>query len=76
MTPISLSQAHAGDTVMFNQVNGGKGARLHLAEMGLNGKIPIKILKNSGSGPLLIGFRNTRVMIGRKLSQKIQVLSH
>lgn len=69
----SLSRTQQGKTVQLSKIN-GRGAALQLAEMGLNRDVCIKIIKNTGNGPILVSFRGTRVMIGRGLSEKIRVV--
>ncbi|MCE7734704.1 MAG: ferrous iron transport protein A [Candidatus Heimdallarchaeota archaeon] len=46
---------------------------LRMAEMGFTPNTRIKVIKNDGRNPLIIQTRNVKLMIARKLAQKILI---
>ena len=63
-------------TVFFNRVKAGREVIVQLAEMGLFETVKINVVKNNGKDPLLIQFKGTQLMIGRHLSDSIEVIAN
>ncbi len=69
-----LSLASEGETVLIQQIRGGKKLRQRLMDLGLNLSEPIRILKNEMPCPMIIGIKgDSRLALGRGMSQKIMV---
>ena len=47
--------------------------RSHLAQLGLTDGTPVRVIRNRQHEPMLIGFRNSKIIIGRSIASKIQV---
>lgn len=51
----------------------GKGLLNHMADMGLSEGSVVEVITAGGSGPLLIGVKETRLAIGQGIARKIMV---
>ncbi len=67
-----LSEVAVGNTVRIRRINTDEKIKLKLAEMGIL-RSDIKILRNSGTGPLLIDLKDIKLILGRDISRKIEV---
>ncbi|RLB91454.1 MAG: hypothetical protein DRH50_11055 [Deltaproteobacteria bacterium] len=70
--PLAIVQA--GRWVRIVTVNAGHRLQNRLAAMGLVPGVEIKVLRNSMNGPFLIEVKGSRIMLGRRMSQKIIVM--
>jgi len=52
---------------------GGDGLQSHLAGMGLVQGITLDVIRNDGSGPMVVRIKNTRIAIGRMMAKKILI---
>ena len=68
-----LSAAENGRSVRVIHVLGGIEARRKLLDLGIVPGEGLRVIKNDPEGPLLISVRNTTMMIGRGLAEKIRV---
>ena len=68
-----LSGVGAGETVTIVAVNAGQGLRSRLAAMGLMPRTQIKVINNGHPGPFVVGVKNSRMMLGRGMADKILV---
>ena len=68
-----LTEAKQGAKLVMISIAGGMGAEKRLAEMGLYPGEQIKIINNSGTGPVTIGIKGTKLALGQGLAQKILV---
>lgn len=69
-----LSEINPGSLININHIEDNCGLNMiRLAEMGFTPSKPIKVIKNSGKGPMIIECRGIQLMIGRGLSRKIIV---
>ena len=66
-----LDQLPPGAYAEVCELGGGKTFANRLASMGLSVGSRLKVLQNSGHGPLLILVRNTRIALGRGEAMKI-----
>lgn len=59
--------------VKIRSFEGGEGLQSHLAGMGLVQGMTLDVIRNDGSGPLVVRVKNTRIAIGRMMAKKILV---
>ena len=69
-----LTTVMAGEKVKLVRVNAGQGLNLRLASMGLHPKVEMTVVKNSHPGPFVISVKNSKMMLGRGIAEKIEVL--
>ncbi len=69
-----LSQVAEGQTVTVAGIQGGRGLRSRLTAMGLLPKIQITVVQNGGRGPFVVSIKNSRMVLGRGVADKIMVL--
>lgn len=55
-------------------INSGRGLKSRLTTMGILPKAELKVLRNSGRGPFVIGIKASRTVLGRGVTEKIMVL--
>ena len=70
---LSLSSAEVGKSYVLLSLTGGEGFREKISSMGLNSGVRLRIIANSGHGPVGLVVRNTRLGIGRGMAEKIRV---
>ena len=68
-----LSMIDPGKEVTLIDIRGGRGVRSKLYSMGLVPGVNLKILNRSGSGPVMIAVKDSRLAIGRGMAEKIIV---
>ncbi|UCG46451.1 MAG: ferrous iron transport protein A [Phycisphaerales bacterium] len=68
-----LSAVKPGQTVKLVAIDAGRGLNSRLASMGLVPDVEITVLSNNHPGPFMITVKNSRVMLGRGMAQKILV---
>jgi len=68
-----LSMIDPGEEVTLIDIDGGRGIRSKLYSMGLVPGVNLRILSRSGSGPIMIAVRDSRLAIGRGMAEKIIV---
>ena len=69
-----LSQVRAGETVILAGIEAGRGLHSRLASMGLVKNVEITVISNSETGPFVISVKNSKMMLGRGMAQKIMVI--
>ncbi|MCD6161993.1 MAG: FeoA domain-containing protein [candidate division Zixibacteria bacterium] len=70
---LHLSDARVGQVYTMLGLEGGHGIREKIYSMGLNPGVSFIILINSGSGPIEIEVRQTKLAIGRGMANKIRI---
>jgi len=70
---LPLSMVKSGEKVVIKSIIGGKSVKLRLTEMGIKPGISLEVINNNGPGRIIIGIGNTRLALGRGISQKIMV---
>lgn len=70
----SLSDVQAGETVRLARIEAGRGLNSRLAAMGLVADVEIKVVNNSHPGPFVISVKDSKMMLGRGMAQKIMVV--
>ena len=68
-----LTDAGTGINLIFTSVKGGRGATQRLIDMGLIPGERLKVLHNSGYGPVTVLIKGARVALGHGLAEKILV---
>lgn len=68
-----LSSVPAGRTVVLRRVRDGHGLAAHLAAMGLVPGVAIAVHQNHRGGPLVVGVKEGRLMLGRVMAEKMAV---
>jgi Fe2+ transport system protein FeoA len=68
-----LSEVPAGQTVRLVKVDAGHGLTSRLAAMGLLANVSVEVLRNDFRGQLIVRVKNTKVVLGRGMAQKVQV---
>jgi len=68
-----LSSVNPGENVTLIDIEGGKGIRTKLHSMGLLPGVTIRVLNQSGYGPVIIAVKDSRLAIGHGMAGKIIV---
>ncbi len=69
----SLSDIKSGENAVIVYVRGGRGASYRLAELGLLPGEKLVVFHNSGTGPVTVCVKGSKLSIGHGLAQKIMV---
>ncbi|HUT29020.1 MAG TPA: FeoA family protein [Sedimentisphaerales bacterium] len=72
LTP--LSRIKAGQKVKIVLINAGRGLNSRLASMGLLPNTQVTVVRNGHPGPLVISVRDSKMVLGRGMADKIMVL--
>jgi len=72
--PRPLSTVKAGETVRLTRVDAGQGLNSRLASMGLVPNVEITVVKSGHPGPFVISVKDSRMVLGRGMANKIMVL--
>ena len=70
---MSLAQIETGSKVLVENLSAGQRFRHRMAELGIFPGALIRVLKREGRGPLLIQIGGSRLMLGRRMAEKITV---
>lgn len=68
-----LSKVQAGETVKLVGIEAGRGLSSRLASMGLVPNVEITVINNTHPGPFVISVKNSKMMLGRGMANKIMV---
>ena len=74
-TPQSLSIQPAGKQARVHSLDGGHEFRSRAANLGFTVGVPLTVVQNFGSGPMLVSLRGTLVALGRREAAKVLVWS-
>ncbi len=72
--PRPLSTVTDGEKVKLVSVNAGHGLNSRLASMGLLPNVEITVINNTHPGPFVISVKDSKMMLGRGMAQKIMVV--
>jgi ferrous iron transport protein A len=75
MIDVNLTPLHNGDSAIIEGIEAERGLRSRLIALGLLPGTPIEVINVDGSGPVVLELRDSRVVIGRRIAQKIEVQS-
>ncbi len=70
---IPLSMVDKNKEVTVVGINAGRGLQSRLFSLGIIPGVTIKVLNNSGPGPVIISIKDTRIVLGWGVAQKIIV---
>ena len=68
-----LSDATAGKNVRVISIDAGHSLKNRLAAMGVLTNSALHIMRNGGAGQLIVAIKNSKIVLGRGVSQKIFV---
>jgi len=68
-----LIHARTNTNLIFTSIEGGRGAIQRLTDMGLIPGERLKVVHNSGYGPVIVLIKGVRVALGHGLAAKIFV---
>jgi len=68
-----LTDLNTGDEGTLIGIEGGRGIRSKLFNLGLTPGIKIKIVSKNGWGPIVLKVRDGKLAIGRGMAEKILV---
>lgn len=69
----TLADVAVSGRVHIEAFDAGDGARMRLISMGLRRGVEIEMKHNTGRGPVVVAFGNSRLALGRGLAGKIRV---
>ncbi len=72
MTP--LSELQPGQEGIVRALRGGHGFISRLAALGFTPGAPLVVVRNAGSGPLIVSIRGSRVALGRGEAAHVLIL--
>ncbi len=65
-----LTKFNPGDEVTLIDIEGGRGVRSKLFNLGLTPGIKIKIISKNSCGPIVLKVRDGRLAVGRGMAEK------
>jgi len=68
-----LSTVSSGRTVVLRRIREGHGLVARLAAMGFVPGVTIDVHQNECNGPVVVGLKGGRVMLGRSMAEKMAV---
>ncbi|HEO70121.1 MAG TPA: ferrous iron transport protein A [Candidatus Hydrogenedentes bacterium] len=68
-----LAMVEVGRRVRIVAIDAGRGLQARLATLGLVPGTEIAVMQNSGWGPFVVAVKESRLMLGRGMAQKIMV---
>jgi len=72
--PRLLTTVETGEKVKLVRINAGQGLNSRLASMGLHLNVEMTVVKNGHRGPFVISVKDSRMMLGRGVADKIEVV--
>ena len=72
-TFLNLQNLQAGQSGHVRRILGGQKVIQRLAALGFTPGVPVKVLRTSGSGPILVSIRNTQIALGHSEAALIQI---
>ena len=69
-----LDKIGAGTAVRIVTIEAGRGLKNRLAAMGLLADVDIRIVRNDGTGQIIVGVKNSKIILGRGMSHKVFVV--
>lgn len=70
---MALSMVDPGKEVTLIDIDGGRGVRSKLYSMGLVPGVSLTVLNRNNIGPIMVRVRDSRLVIGFGMAQKIIV---
>jgi len=70
----TLGDVAVSGRVRVAAIDAGDSEKMRLLSMGLRKGLAIEMKNNSGNGPVVVAFGNSRLALGRALARKIRVV--
>ncbi|MBT3374393.1 MAG: ferrous iron transport protein A [Lentisphaerae bacterium] len=70
---VPLSSVDTGRKVRLLEIHAGRALQSHLTALGLIPGVELEVIRNGNSGPFIISVKDTRLMLGRGMAEKIDV---
>ncbi len=70
---MKLTNLNTGDEGTLIDIEGGRGIKSKLFNLGLTPGIKIKIISKNGWGPIVLKVRDGKIAIGRGMAEKILI---
>ncbi len=70
---IPLSAVPTGRAVVLRCIRSGRGLASRLAALGFVSGVIIDVHRNDHRGPVVVGLKGSRVMLGRGMAEKMAV---
>ncbi len=70
---LSLSSVPSGGSVRIHTLAGGHSFQSRMVTLGFTPGAPLRVLQNSGHGPVLVALRDSRVALGRGEATQVLV---
>ena len=70
---MGLIEVQDGQKVVVSHIEGGRMARQKLMDMGLIPGVPVTIIKQGGSSPMILKVMGRQIMLGHGMARKIFV---
>jgi DtxR family Mn-dependent transcriptional regulator len=70
---VSLSELRSDEQGTVDRLSGGKVFVARCLALGLTRGTPVRVVRNTGRGPLIVSVRDTRVALGRGESERVKV---
>jgi len=71
MMPLTL--ATVGEEVRLVDIRGGQDLRKRLADLGFNIGMTLRIVQKDVNGPMILAVKDSRMVLGRGMAQKVMV---
>lgn len=71
MMPLTL--ASVGEEVCLVDIRGGQELRKRLADLGFNIGMTLRIVQKDVNGPMILAVKDSRMVLGRGMAQKVIV---
>ncbi len=68
-----LSMVRSGERVRITAINAGRGMQARLAAMGLFPGVELTVVSGHSRGPYVVVVKDTRLVLGRGMTRKIEV---
>ena len=69
----TLATVKPGQTVRLVRIDAGQHLMARLAAMGMLPRVEITVVRNGHPGPCVISVRDSKVVLGRGMAEKIEV---
>jgi ferrous iron transport protein A len=70
---VSLERLHSGEVGFIGALNGGHRLISRLAALGFTPGAPVTMMRNHGTGPLIVSVRGAQIALGRGEAGRIKV---
>lgn len=71
MMPLTL--ASVGEDVRLVDIRGGQELRKRLADLGFNQGMSLRVVQMDTDGPVILAVKDSRMVLGRGMAQKVMV---